>query len=246
VAERLQKWLAAKGIGSRRELERWITAGRITVDGEVAVLGAKVAGTEIICIDGKALRNPEREVKPRTIIYHKPPGEICTRSDPQGRKTIFKSLPRVLGARWISVGRLDYQTSGLLILTTDGELANRLMHPSSELQREYVVRAFGQLSDEQLQELRKGVELEDGMARFDTIDLSSGEGANKSYLVSVSEGRNRIVRRLFENVGCRVNRLMRVRYGPVSLPRDLRPGKYRELTEREIEQLAAAIKGADV
>ena len=246
MAERLQKWLAAKGIGSRRELERWITAGRITVDGEVAVLGAKVAGTEKICIDGKALRNPEREVKPRTIIYHKPPGEICTRSDPQGRKTIFKSLPRVLGARWISVGRLDYQTSGLLILTTDGELANRLMHPSSELQREYVVRAFGQLSDEQLQELRKGVELEDGMARFDTIDLSSGEGANKSYLVSVSEGRNRIVRRLFENVGCRVNRLMRVRYGPVSLPRDLRPGKYRELTEREIEQLAAAIKGADV
>ena len=246
MAERLQKWLAAKGIGSRRELERWITAGRITVDGEVAVLGAKVEGTEKICIDGKALRNPEREVKPRTIIYHKPPGEICTRSDPQGRKTIFKSLPRVLGARWISVGRLDYQTSGLLILTTDGELANRLMHPSSELQREYVVRAFGQLSDEQLQELRKGVELEDGMARFDTIDLSSGEGANKSYLVSVSEGRNRIVRRLFENVGCRVNRLMRVRYGPVSLPRDLRPGKYRELTEREIEQLAAAIKGADV
>jgi len=245
VAERLQKWLAAKGIGSRRELERWITAGRITVDGEVAVLGAKVEGTEKICIDGKALRNPEREVKPRTIIYHKPPGEICTRSDPQGRKTIFKSLPRVLGARWISVGRLDYQTSGLLILTTDGELANRLMHPSSELQREYVVRAFGQLSDEQLQELRKGVELEDGMARFDTIDLSSGEGANKSYLVSVSEGRNRIVRRLFENVGCRVNRLMRVRYGPVSLPRDLRPGKYRELTEREIEQLAAAIKDSD-
>ena len=245
MAERLQKWLAAKGIGSRRELERWITAGRITVDGEVAVLGAKVEGTEKICIDGKALRNPEREVKQRTIIYHKPPGEICTRSDPQGRKTIFKSLPRVLGARWISVGRLDYQTSGLLILTTDGELANKLMHPSSELQREYVVRAFGQLSDEQLQELRKGVELEDGMARFDTIDLSSGEGANKSYLVSVSEGRNRIVRRLFENVGCRVNRLMRVRYGPVSLPRDLRPGKYRELTEREIEQLAAAIKDSD-
>jgi len=245
VAERLQKWLAGKGAGSRREIERWIVAGRITVDGAVAQLGAKVDGTERICVDGKAIRVSEREVKPRTIIYHKPPGEICTRSDPQGRKTIFKSLPRVIGARWISVGRLDFQTSGLLILTTDGELANKLMHPSSELQREYVVRAWGELNDEQLAELRKGVELEDGMARFDNIELSSGEGANKSYLVAVSEGRNRIVRRLFEKVGCRVNRLMRVRYGPVSLPRDLRPGKYRELDEREIEQLAAAIKGSD-
>ena len=244
MAERLQKWLAGKGLGSRREIERWISAGRITVDGEVAALGAKVAGTERVCVDGKPVRVSEREIKDRTIIYHKPPGEICTRSDPQGRKTIFKSLPRVLGARWISVGRLDYQTSGLLILTTDGELANRLMHPSSELQREYVVRALGQLNDKQLAELRKGVELEDGVARFESIELSSGEGANKSYVVSVSEGRNRIVRRLFEKVGCRVNRLMRVRYGPISLPRDLRPGKHRELNEQEIAELVAGTKGA--
>jgi len=245
VAERLQKWLAGKGLGSRREIERWISAGRITVDGEVAALGAKVEGTERVCVDGKPVRISEREVKDRTIIYHKPPGEICTRSDPQGRKTIFKSLPRVLGARWISVGRLDYQTSGLLILTTDGELANRLMHPSSELQREYVVRALGELSDAALTELRKGVELDDGKARFESIELSSGEGANKSYVVSVGEGRNRIVRRLFEKVGCRVNRLMRVRYGPISLPRDLRPGKHRELNEHEIAELAAATHGAD-
>ena len=240
MAERLQKWLAGKGLGSRREIERWISAGRITVDGEVAALGAKVAGTERVCVDGKPVRVSEREIKDRTIIYHKPPGEICTRSDPQGRKTIFKSLPRVLGARWISVGRLDYQTSGLLILTTDGELANRLMHPSSELQREYVVRALGQLNDKQLAELRKGVELEDGVARFESIELSRGEGANKSYVVTVSEGRNRIVRRLFEKVGCRVNRLMRIRYGPISLPRDLRPGKHRELNEHEVGQLATA------
>jgi 23S rRNA pseudouridine2605 synthase len=245
VAERLQKWLAGKGLGSRREIERWIAAGRITVDGDVASLGIKVEGTERICVDSRPVRVSEREVKPRTILYHKPPGEICTRSDPQGRKTIFKSLPRVIGARWVSVGRLDFQTSGLLILTTDGELANRLMHPSSELQREYVVRSWGELSDEQLRELRKGVELDDGPARFESIDLSAGEGANKSYNVTVSEGRNRIVRRLFEKVGCRVNRLMRVRYGPVSLPRDLRIGKHRELNEREIEQLADAIKPAD-
>lgn len=245
MAERLQKWLAGKGLGSRREIERWISAGRITVDGEVAALGAKVEGTERVCVDGKPVRVSEREVKDRTIIYHKPPGEICTRSDPQGRKTIFKSLPRVLGARWISVGRLDYQTSGLLILTTDGELANRLMHPSSELQREYVVRALGELDDAALAELRKGVVLDDGKARFESIELSSGEGANKSYLVSVREGRNRIVRRLFEKVGCRVNRLMRVRYGPISLPRDLRPGKYRELNEHEIAELVTATKGAE-
>lgn len=245
MAERLQKWLAGKGLGSRREIERWIADGRISVDDKVVELGAKVEGTEKICVDGRPVRVSQREVKARTIIYHKPPGEICTRNDPQGRKTIFKSLPRVIGARWISVGRLDFQTSGLLILTTDGELANQLMHPSSELQREYVVRAWGELSDEQLAELRNGVELEDGKARFDSIELSTGEGANKSYLVTVSEGRNRIVRRLFESVGCRVNRLMRVRYGPVSLPRDLRIGKHRELDESEIKLLAASIKGAD-
>jgi len=244
VAERLQKWLANKGVASRREVERWIADGRITVDGKTAELGAKVSGIERVCIDGKPVRVSEREVKPRTIIYHKPPGEICTRSDPQGRKTIFKSLPKVLGARWISVGRLDFQTSGLLILTTDGELANLLMHPSSQLQREYAVRAFGELSDEQLADLRKGVELEDGMARFESIDVTGGEGMNKSYLVTVSEGRNRIVRRLFEQVGCRVNRLMRVRYGPVALPRGLRIGTYRELSDKEARQLADAVKGS--
>jgi 23S rRNA pseudouridine2605 synthase len=243
VAERLQKWLATKGFGSRREIERWIVDGRIKVNGETAVLGVKVDGTEKIVVNGKAVRIEAREARQRTLIYHKPPGEICSRSDPQGRRTIFKSLPKVLGQRWVSVGRLDYQTTGLILVTTDGELANKLMHPSSELEREYVVRAFGELSQDQLAELRKGVQLEDGEAKFDSIELSSGEGsgagANRSYVVTVREGRNRIVRRLFESVGCRVNRLMRVRYGAVSLPRDLRPGKHRELSEDEVKRLFA-------
>jgi 23S rRNA pseudouridine2605 synthase len=241
VAERLQKWLATKGFGSRREIERWIVDGRIKVNGETAVLGVKVDGTEKIVVNGKAVRIEAREARQRTLIYHKPPGEICSRADPQGRRTIFKSLPKVLGQRWVSVGRLDYQTTGLILVTTDGELANKLMHPSSELEREYVVRAFGELSQDQLAELRKGVQLEDGEAKFDSIELSSGEGsgANRSYVVTVREGRNRIVRRLFESVGCRVNRLMRVRYGAVSLPRDLRPGKHRELSEDEVKRLFA-------
>ena len=239
MEERLQKWLAAKGFGSRREIERWIVAGRIKVDGKVAVLGAKVDGTEKIVVNGKAVRIEAREARQRTLIYHKPQGEICSRSDPQKRRTIFKSLPKILGQRWISVGRLDYQTTGLILVTTDGQLANKLMHPSSELEREYAVRAYGELSKDQLAELRQGVQLEDGAAKFDSIELSSGEGANRSYVVTVREGRNRIVRRLFESVDCRVNRLMRTRYGPVSLPRDLRPGKHRELTASEVDQLLA-------
>lgn len=241
MAERLHKWLAAKGFGSRREIERWIVDGRIKIDGETAVLGAKVDGTEKIVVNGKAVRIEAREARQRTLIYHKPPGEICSRADPQKRRTIFKSLPKILGQRWISVGRLDYQTTGLILVTTDGQLANKLMHPSSELEREYVVRAYGELSQDQLAELRKGVQLEDGEAKFDSIELSAGPGAgaNRSYVVTVREGRNRIVRRLFESVGCRVNRLMRVRYGAVSLPRDLRPGKHRELSEDEVKLLLA-------
>jgi len=237
MSERLQKWLAGRGIASRRQAEAMIVAGRISVNGEVAELGMKVDGTERIEVDGKLVRTSARKAKPRTIIYHKPPGEICTRSDPQGRRTVFESLPKVLDARWVTVGRLDFQTSGLLILTTDGELANKLMHPSGELEREYSVRALGELSDQQLEQLRRGVKLEDGEARFDDIRVTDSKAANKSYRVVVSEGRNRIVRRLFEHAGCRVNRLMRVRYGPLSLPRDLKPGKYRELSEVETKKL---------
>jgi 23S rRNA pseudouridine2605 synthase len=238
VAERLQKWLAAKGYASRREIERWITDGRISVDGEVATLGMKVEGNEKVIVDGKPVRIAHRESKHRTLMYHKPPGEICSRSDPQGRRTVFQSLPRILDRRWISVGRLDYQTTGLLLLTTDGDLANRLMHPSGEVPREYIVRAMGELSRQQMDELQNGVELDDGPAKFDEIELAAGEGANHSYRVVVSEGRNRIVRRLFEHVGCKVSRLIRVSYGPIALPRGLRPGKHQELDAKELALLS--------
>lgn len=240
MSERLQKWLAGQGLGSRREIEDWIRAGRVLVDGEVAVLGAKVEGSERIVVDGKAVRPPARPAGERVIAYNKPPGEICTRKDPEGRPTVFDALPRVLGGRWISVGRLDYQTAGLLLLTTDGELAHRLMHPSAGLQREYSVRAMGDLSDAQLEQLMRGVELEDGAAKFDSILVTDSDGANKTYRVTVSEGRNRIVRRLFEAMGCKVSRLMRTRYGPVELPRELRPGKYVELKGDAVRTLRKA------
>jgi 23S rRNA pseudouridine2605 synthase len=239
MAERLQKYLAGLGLGSRRQIEGWIREGRILVDDVPAELGLRVEGTERIVVNGKPVRVPTHERKQRTLMYHKPPEEICSRSDPQGRRTIFESLPKLLGARWISVGRLDFQTTGLLIVTTDGELANRLMHPSSELEREYSVRVQGQLDDERIAQLLAGIELDDGMAKFDALTVNEGKGANHSCLVTVSEGRNRIVRRLFEQVGCRVSRLMRIRYGALSLPRDLRPGKYRELSDAEIKALRA-------
>lgn len=237
MAERLQKYLAGLGLGSRRQIEGWIREGRIQVDEKPAELGQRVEGTERIVVDGKPVRVPTHERKHRTIIYHKPPGEICSRSDPKGRRTVFASLPRLIRSRWISVGRLDYQTTGLLILTTDGELANRLMHPSSELEREYSVRVQGKLDQERIDQLLEGIELDDGKAKFHSLTLKVGKGANQSCLVTVREGRNRIVRRLFEQVGCRVSRLLRVRYGPLTLPRDLRPGKFRDLTEKELTAL---------
>lgn len=239
MAERLQKYLAGLGLGSRRQIEGWIREGRVSVDDVPAELGQQVEGSERIVVDGKPVRVPTHERKHRTLMYHKPAEEICSRSDPQGRRTIFQSLPKLLRARWISVGRLDYQTTGLLIVTTDGELANRLMHPSSQLEREYSVRVQGKLDDERIEQLLSGVQLDDGIAKFEALTVNEGKGANLSCLVTVSEGRNRIVRRLFEQVGCRVSRLMRIRYGSLSLPRDLRPGKFRDLTAREMSELDA-------
>jgi 23S rRNA pseudouridine2605 synthase len=245
MAERLQKWLAGQGLGSRREIERWIVAGRIEVDGQTAELGLKVSGEEHICVNGKALRKPraDEQQKHRVLIYNKPPGEICSRSDPQGRRTVFHSLPKIIGARWITIGRLDFQTAGLLLVTTDGELANTMMHPSSQLKREYMVRALGEVNDEQQQQLLKGITLEDGPAKFVELELTEGEGANRSYRVVVTEGRNRIIRRMFEAVGCKVSRLMRISYGPVSLPRKLRPGKFQELSDKDVEQLFQSLQG---
>lgn len=241
MAERLQKWLAGQGFGSRRQMETWISAGRITVDGDVAELGTKVTGNEKIAVDGRVVRVARKAARPKALIYNKPQGEICTRSDPQRRPTVFDRLPRLASGRWIGVGRLDFQTSGLLLLTSDGGLANALMHPSAELVREYSVRVLGEVSQEQLKRLRRGVELEDGMAKFDQLEFTGGEGSNRWYRVTVAEGRNRLVRRLWEAIGHRVSRLIRTRFGPVALPRDLPVGRHRFLNRPQLDSLYAAV-----
>jgi 23S rRNA pseudouridine2605 synthase len=246
MSERLQKWLAGQGLGSRRKMETWISEGRITVDGEVAVLGQKGSGDARIKVDGELLRVNRRPAsKPKVILYHKPAGEICSRSDPEGRPTVFDQLPHLARGRWIGVGRLDLQTTGLLLLTDDGELANRLMHPSAGLQREYAVRVLGDVSAEDLRKMRRGIKLDDGVARFEQVEFEGGEGRNRWYRVVVSVGRNRIVRRMFERIGCRVSRLTRVRFGPINLPRPLPAGKSRSLNVDEIARLFDAA-GLDV
>lgn len=237
--ERLQKILAQAGVGSRREMDQWIADGRVTVNGEVAQLGQLVVPTDKVKIGGRLIniRFTGSSRPPRVLMYHKPEGEIVSRSDPDGRPSVFNALPRMRGGRWINVGRLDFNTSGLLLFTTSGDLANKLMHPSSQLVREYAVRVLGELTDEAQQQLLKGVELEDGLANFSSLVDAGGEGANKWYRVSLYEGRNREVRRMFEAVGCTVSRLIRVRYGPFILPPQLKRGRCRELNEVEIKAL---------
>lgn len=239
--ERLQKVLAAAGLGSRREIEGWIAAGRVSVNSSPATLGQRVGPHDAIAIDGRPLGREFRESRvgalPRVIVYNKPEGEICTRRDPEGRPTVFERLPRLRGGRWVLVGRLDLNTAGLLLATDHGELANRLMHPGYGIEREYLVRINGEVDESVLGKLRRGVELEDGMAAFDAVEARGGSGRNRWFAVMLREGRNREVRRLWEAVGCTVSRLKRVRFGPVSLgPRDLR-GSWRELTEPELRTL---------
>jgi len=231
VSEKLQKVLARAGLASRRQIERWIEEGRITIDGQPATLGARVTSNQALRVDGRAVPAHAIQPKQRILIYHKPEGEVCTRSDPQGRPTVFDKLPSLRGARWIAVGRLDFNTSGLLLLTTDGELANRLMHPSSEIEREYAVRILGKISDEMLARLKQGVMLEDGPAHFDSIVDAGGSGANHWYHVTLREGRNREVRRMWDAVGAKVSRLMRVRFGPISLPPHFHSRRTVELEE---------------
>jgi len=245
MQERLQKVLARAGLGSRRQIEDWIREGRVQVDGQPARLGLKVTGHERISVDGRKIKlKTGEQAAAQTIVYHKPVGEVCSRDDPQGRSTVFSALPKPHGGRWISVGRLDISTSGLLMFTTDGELAHRLMHPAQEVEREYAVRLLGAVDMPMLERLIQGVELEDGFARFSAIEESGGSGANRWYHVIIKEGRNREVRRLWESQGLTVSRLARVRYGPVILERKLRPGKWRPLTFRETKQLyqAAGLK----
>jgi len=238
--EKLQKVLARAGLGSRRELEGWIADGRVSVDGKVARLGDRAEAHQTLRVDGRILPASSQTPRRRVLVYYKPEGEVCTRSDPQGRPTVFQNLPSLRHSRWIMVGRLDLNTAGLLLFTTDGELANRLAHPSMEIEREYAVRVLGEVTQTMLTRLRKGVELEDGPASFDSIRDVGGEGANHWYHVTLCEGRHREVRRLWEAIGVTVSRLTRVRYGHLSLPRKLRVGRWQELEMKDMQALLRA------
>lgn len=236
--ERLQKVLATAGVGSRRQVEDWIREGRVKVNGAVAELGMKVVATDQVEVDNRRIHLEKRlDQSPRVIALNKAEGVVTTRSDPQGRPTVFDSLPNLSRGRWIAVGRLDINTSGLLLFTNDGALADRLMHPSSEISREYACRVLGEVTVEMLEALKKGVMLEDGKGRFDTIEIAGGEGANQWFHVTLKEGRNREVRRLWESQGVQVSRLIRLRYGPIRLDRYLMRGKTRPLKPGEIRAL---------
>lgn len=246
--ERIQKALARQGLGSRRQIEDWIKQGLISLNGKPVEPGQQVETGDVVVHNGRKIiiRDAEQSL-PRVIAYHKPEGEVCSRNDPEGRRTIFDKLPGLKHSRWVAVGRLDINTSGLILLTDSGDLANRLMHPSSQLQREYAVRIMGKATPEQLHKLTNGVELEDGPARFEEIVERASDdefepaetGLNRWYHVVLMEGRNREVRRMWEAVGLKVSRLMRVRYGSVIMTKSHRPGQVRELEAKDIRELAA-------
>ena len=243
AGEKLQKVMARMGLASRREIEGWISAGRVKVNGAVAGLGQRVDLHDAIAIDGRLVKREEAaESVRRVIIYNKPEGEICTRDDPEGRPTVFDRLPRPKEGRWINIGRLDINTTGLLMFTTDGELANRLMHPSYQMDREYAVRVRGEVDDEMIERLKAGVMLEDGPAKFTDIKVApGGVGFNHWYHCVVMEGRNREVRRLWESQGLVVSRLKRVRFGPVFITSDLTMGRWREMSQREVDILSEEV-----
>ena len=235
--ERIQKYLAAQGAGSRRQIDALLQQGRISVNGKTAKPGDRIEGREKIAIDGKLLRLQRHASKPKILLYHKPVGEVCSRADPGGRDDVFRNLPGLKQGRWVGIGRLDINTSGLLLFSNDGALANRLMHPSYRIEREYAVRVHGAVSTDMLQQLRNGITLEDGPARFDEILDSGGSGSNHWYHIILREGRNREVRRLWEAVGVEVSRLVRVRYDQFKLPKWLKPGKYRFVDEAVVQRL---------
>ncbi|KTD36228.1 pseudouridine synthase [Legionella nautarum] len=243
TSERLQKILSQAGLGSRREMERWIEQGLVLVNGKVAQIGDSAGANDKISVQGRLIANPLKiQAKTRVLIYHKPVGEISSRQDPKHSRTVFDKLPPLKQGRWVQVGRLDINTSGLLIFTNDGELANRLMHPKFGLEREYAVRVHGQVSPEAITAMLKGVELEDGRAQFKRIDFKGGEGTNVWYHVTLTEGRNREVRRLWQSQGVEVSRLIRIRYGQLSMPRFLSRGNWKELSAEEVERFLASLK----
>jgi 23S rRNA pseudouridine2605 synthase len=238
-SEKIQKILANAGFGSRREIELWLKAGRISVNGKVAKLGDRANFQDEIKLDDRLVKQEKSSsLVTRVLIYNKPPGEICARSDPEGRRTVFANLPFLKSGRWITVGRLDLNTSGLLLFTNNGELANKLMHPSTEIEREYAVRVLGEVDDAVIKNLKKGVALDDGPACFNRIKDMGDKGSNHWYHVVLKEGRNREVRRLWESQGVRVSRLMRIRFGGVKLPRGLRMGCWQELDRKGMISLS--------
>ena len=241
MSEKIQKILANAGLASRRQIESWLREDRIIINGKIAKLGDRITPDAKVVVDGREIKLLKSTAKKsRVLLYHKPEGEICSRSDPEGRPTVFDHLPLLRNGRWITVGRLDFNTSGVLLLTNDGELANRLMHPSTQIEREYAVRIKGQVSPLMLKTLKKGVKLEDGIAHFEQITDAGGEGSNHWYHVIVREGRNRFVRRLWESQNVIVSRLIRIRFGSIVLPRLLRRGKWTELEKNEVTKLNAS------
>lgn len=238
--ERIQKVLAQAGVGSRREMEEWIAAGRVTVNGEPATLGMRVVEGDVLRADKRTVHVKAQEDKdyPRVLLYHKQEGEIVSRDDPEKRTNVFEKLPKLRGMKWIAIGRLDYNTSGLLIFTTSGELANRLMHPRFEVEREYAVRVQGEMTPEQMRQMTKqGIELEDGLVKFEKLTDEGGEGFNHWYRLVLKEGRNRVVRRTFEALNLTISRLMRVRFGIINLPPSIKRGKMAELGEGEVNMI---------
>ncbi len=238
---KLQKFLAQKGLGSRREMEALIATGEVSVNGKVAIVGDRVGASDVVRIGKRVIRLNPQESLPKLLLYHKPEGEIVSRHDPEGRPSVFDKLPHLRSSKWIAIGRLDFNTSGLLIFTTDGALANRLMHPRFEMEREYAVRILGKLTPEQMTQLTTGVELVDGRAAFSYLAEQGGEGINHWYRVILKEGKNREVRRMFEAIGLSVSRLMRVRFGPINLPPRIKRGQWLELDEKETQRLLSLI-----
>ena len=241
-SEKIQKILANLGFGSRRQIEEWIKQGRVSVNGEVATIGDRITLKDKVKLNNKVVNvGRNKNIIRQVIIYNKPEGEICSRHDPEGRTTVFESLPKIRQGRWVSIGRLDINSSGLLLFTNDGELANRLMKPNYQIEREYAVRVLGKVEDVMLKNLLNGVELEDGPAKFDSIKFAGGEGANTWYHVTLKEGRKREVRRLWESQELTVSRLIRVRYGDITLPRNLRIGSAVQLDARDVKQLVESV-----